>query len=352
MPIGTVDRRAPSLFRQGPSLLSQVAFYSALALFLMVADARFKLTEPVRQVVASVLYPVQWLVVQPVALFQQGADYMQSMEQAQAQARAADQRLVQVAQSAHLAEQLLDENLHLRALLALREHLVSPGQAAEVVHDTPDPYTRRVVIDRGQTSGIALGSPVLDANGVLGQVTRVYALRSEVTLLIDRDQAIPVFNPRTGARSVAYGDPAPGGGGNIELRFVPSNADVVEGDLLTTSGVDGVYPAGIPVARVLRVEHRADSAFSRIYCEPMARVQQARHVLVLPPVLAVDDAPTAQAPVAPAAAAKPAAPAAKAAAPAAKPAAPARAVPPKTGEKTATPAPAPATARARQETAR
>ena len=120
MPIGTVDRRAPSLFRQGPSLLSQVAFYSALALFLMVADARFKLTEPVRQVVASVLYPVQWLVVQPVALIHQGTEYMQSMEQAQAQARAADQRLVQVAQSAHLAEQLLDENLHLRALLALR----------------------------------------------------------------------------------------------------------------------------------------------------------------------------------------------------------------------------------------
>jgi rod shape-determining protein MreC len=337
MPLGTVDRRAPSLFRQGPSLLSQMAFYSALALFLMVADARFKLTEPVRQVVASVLYPVQWLVIQPVALVQQGAGYMQSLEQAQAQARAADQRLVQVAQSAHLADQLLDENLHLRALLALREHLVSPGQAAEVVHDTPDPYTRRVVIDRGQTSGIALGSPVLDANGVLGQVTRVYALRSEVTLLIVRDQAIPVFNPRTGARSVAYGDPSPGGGGNIELRFVPSNADVVDGDLLTTSGVDGVYPAGIPVARVLRVEHRADSAFSRIYCEPMARVQQARHVLVLPPVVAVEDAPTAQAPATPA-------PVAKAAA--AKPAAA------KAPEKTAKPAPAAAPARARQESPR
>ncbi|MCD2512595.1 rod shape-determining protein MreC [Comamonas endophytica] len=325
MPLGTLDRRVPSLFRQGPSALSQLAFYSALALFLMVADARFKLTEPVRQAVATVLYPVQWLMVQPVALVNEGMGYLQSMEQAQAQVRAADQRLAQVAQSAHLAEQLQDENLHLRALLALREHLPSPGQAAEVIHDTPDPYTRRVVIDRGETSKIALGSPVLDANGVLGQVTRVYPLRSEVTLLIDRDQAIPVFNPRTGARSVAYGDPAPGGGGSIELRFVPSNADVVEGDLLTTSGVDGVYPAGIPVARVLRVEHRADSAFSRIHCEPMARVQQARHVLVLAPqaLASADDAPAAQAP-----AAKPAAtPAARPAAAPAAPAAPAARAP-------------------------
>lgn len=342
MPVGTLDRRVPSLFRQGPSALSQLAFYSALALFLMVADARFKLTEPVRQAVASVLYPVQWLMVQPVALVNEGMGYLQTLEQAQAEARAADQRLVQVAQSAHLAEQLLDENLHLRALLALREHLASPGQAAEVIHDTPDPYTRRVVIDRGETSNIALGSPVLDANGVLGQVTRVYPRRSEVTLLIDRDQAIPVFNPRTGARSVAYGDPAPGGGGSIELRFVPSNADVIEGDLLTTSGVDGVYPAGIPVARVLRVEHRADSAFSRIYCEPMARVQQARHVLVLPPALvAADDVPVAKVPADP----KAAAPAPAAAAPKAAPATAAAAT------AAAATAAAPA-ARPRQETSR
>ena len=345
MPAETLDRRVPSLFRQGPSALSQLAFYSALALFLMVADARFKLTEPVRQAVATVLYPVQWLMVQPVALVNEGMGYMQSMEQAQAEARAADQRLVQVAQSAHLAEQLLDENLHLRALLALREHLVSPGQAAEVIHDTPDPYTRRVVIDRGETSNIALGSPVLDANGVLGQVTRVYPRRSEVTLLIDRDQAIPVFNPRTGARSVAYGDPSPGGGGSIELRFVPSNADVIEGDLLTTSGVDGVYPAGIPVARVLRVEHRADSAFSRIHCEPMARIQQARHVLVLPPALvAADDVPAAKLPATDTKAGAAAAPKAAAAPTAA--AAPAAAAP-----AAAAPAAAPAT-RARQENAR
>lgn len=323
MPLGTLDRRVPSLFRQGPSALSQLAFYSALALFLMVADARFKITEPVRQVVASVLYPVQWLMIQPVALVNQGANYLQSLEQAQAQAREADLRLVQMSQRANLSDELLQENGHLRALLALREHLTSPGQAAEVIYDTPDPYTRRVVIDRGQTSQVALGSPVLDAHGVMGQVTRVYPLRSEVTLLIDRDQVIPVFNPRTGARSVAYGDPSPGGGGSMELRFMPSNADVESGDVLTTSGVDGVYPPGIPVARVLRVERRAESAFARIYCEPMAKLQQARHVIVLTPLnLLADDEPPA--PEAAAGAQAPAKPADNKTKPAAAPAASAR----------------------------
>ena len=106
---------------------------------------------------------------------------------------------------------------------------------------------------------------------------------SEVTLLIDRDQAIPVLNIRTGARGVAYGDPVAAHAGGMELRFMPANADIQEGDLLTTSGVDGVYPPGLPVAKVVRVERRADSAFARIYCAPMAAMQGARHVMLLKP---------------------------------------------------------------------
>jgi len=153
-----------------------------------------------------------------------------------------------------------------------------------VLYDTADPYTRRVVVDQGQVAGVELGSPVLDEKGVLGQVTRVHPFVSEVTLLIDRDQAIPVLNLRTGVRGVAYGDPVAGHGGGMELRFMPSSADIQEGDLLTTSGVDGLYPPGLPVAKVVRVERRADSAFARIYCVPIAEVQGARHVMLLKPM--------------------------------------------------------------------
>jgi rod shape-determining protein MreC len=125
---------------------------------------------------------------------------------------------------------------------------------------------------------------VIDEAGVLGQVTRVHPLVSEVTLVIDRDHAIPVLNTRTGARSVAYGDPTASHGGSLELRFMAGNADVQAGDLLTTSGVDGIYPPGLPVAKVEKVERRADSAFARIYCTPQARVDGARHVMVLKPL--------------------------------------------------------------------
>ena len=284
MPLGTLDRSAPPFFKQGPSALSRLAAFSALALFLMVADTRFHITGPVRQAIGSVLYPLQWLVFQPVELARQGSGYFQSLQAAQADADAAAQKLALVSQQAHQAEQLAQENARLRNLLALRERLQTPAQAAQVIYDTADPYTRRVVIDQGQLHGVEQGVPVMDEGGVLGQVTRVFPLVSEVTLLVDRDQAIPVLNLRTGARAVAYGDPTADHGGGIELRFIQANADVREDDLLTTSGVDGVYPPGLPVARVTHVERRADSAFARIYCQPLAQVQGVRHVMVLKPL--------------------------------------------------------------------
>ncbi len=285
MPLGTLERSAPPFFKQGPSVLSRLALYSALALFLMVADARFQLTGPFRQAVSTVLYPVQWLMLQPVEFAGRGAGYFQNLQTAQQDADTARSQMARMSQRASQAEQLLLENDRLRKLLTLRERLDTPAQAAEVIYDTADPYTRRVVVDKGHMGGVELGAPVLDEAGVLGQVTRVFPLVSEVTLLIDRDQAIPVLNIRTGARGVAYGDPVAGNGGGMELRFMPANADIREGDLLTTSGVDGLYPSGLPVATVVRVERRADSAFARIYCAPLAQVQGARHVMLLKPLL-------------------------------------------------------------------
>ncbi len=286
MPPATLERSAPSLFKQGPSPLSQLALYAALALFLMVADARFQLVGPLRQAVATVLYPAQWLMRQPVEFARQGLDYFQSLHQAEADARAARAQMLQLAQRAHQADLLLQENQQLRQLLQLRQRIAVPAQAAEVIYDAADPFSRRVVIDRGQAAGVVAGSPVIDAAGVLGQVTRVLPLVSEVTLLIDREQATPVQNMRTGVRGVAFGDPVAGHTGSLELRFMPSSADIREGDLLSTSGVDGVYPPGQPVARVLRVERRADSTFARVLCAPLAQVQGARHVLVLQPLAA------------------------------------------------------------------
>lgn len=283
MPLGTLDATPPPFFRQGPSALSKLALFSALALFLMVADTRLKITQPLRAGVATVLYPVQWLVLQPVTWAHGSAQYLQTLQAAQASAEAAQRQLGELSTRANQVELLLLENDRLRQLLSLRERITTPSQAAQVLYDVADPYARKVIVDRGALNGAVLGSPVMDNNGVLGQVTRVYPMLSEITLITDRDQAIPVLNARSGARGLAFGDPASHANA-LELRFMASSADVQEGDLLTTSGVDGVYPPGLPVARITVVERRADSAFLRVICQPLAQVSGVRHVMLLHPV--------------------------------------------------------------------
>jgi rod shape-determining protein MreC len=296
MPLGTLDRSPPPFFKQGHSALTKLMFFSALALFLMVADARFRITQPLRAAFGTALYPVQWLALQPVRLVQHGGSYFESLQKAQQAEDAARKKMALQSQRASQVEQLSLENRRLRKLLTLRDQVSSTAQAAEVLYDAPDPYTRKIIVDKGLAHGIESGSPVLDESGVVGQVTRVHPLVSEVTLVIDRDHAIPVLNSRTGARSVAYGDPS-AHGGSLELRFMAGNADVLAGDLLTTSGVDGVYPPGLPVARIDKIERRADSAFARIYCVPAALVTGVRHVMIVKPVSAqIPARPAAEAP--------------------------------------------------------
>ena len=283
MPLGTLDREPPPFFRQGQSALSKLAVYSALAFFLMVADSRFKVMQPLRVALAAVLYPAQWLALRPVLLYQEVNQYFSSLTAAQAAQADVIRKHNLQSQRANQVDHLTLENVRLRKLLGLRERLQTTTMAAQVIYDAADPYSRKVVIDKGMADHVVLGSPVLDESGVLGQVTRVYPLVSEVTLITDRDHAIPVLNTRTGARGVAYGD-ASLHADAMELRFMAANADVTAGDLLTTSGVDGVYPAGLPVARVEKVERRVDAVFARIYCVPLALVSGTSHVVVMDPV--------------------------------------------------------------------
>ena len=281
MPLGTLDRSPPPFFKQGLSALSKLIIFSALAIFLMVADARLGMTGPLRSALFTLLQPLQWLSLQPGRALEAIGNHFASLSEAQKQAEQARQELSRQLLRGGQFEQLTQENQQLRELLELRPRLSTPAKAAEVIYEAADPYANKVIIDKGITAGIEVGSPVIDAAGVIGQVTRVHPLVSEVTLVIDRELSIPVLNPRTGVRSVAYGEPAQGA---LELRFMASNADIQEGDLLTTSGVDGIYPPGLPVARVTQIQRRAESTFARIYCQPLARVGAARHLLVLQPL--------------------------------------------------------------------
>jgi rod shape-determining protein MreC len=280
MSLGTLDRTPPPFFRQGFSAISKLAVFSALSLFLMVADVRLNITTPLRSALATVIYPLQWLVVQPLHLAQGAGRYVTTVYTLQTELQAAQQALLDQSAKANQVDPLLYENARLRGLLDLRARAGSQALAADVLYDAADPFSRKVVISRGQVHGVQAGMAVIDEFGVLGQVTRVYPLVSEVNLLTDRDLAIPVLNLRTGERYLAYGQSGTGQS-SMELRFTPNSADLKVGDELATSGVDGVYPPGLAVGQVRMVDQRSNSAFANIVVDPVANTQGAMQVLVL-----------------------------------------------------------------------
>ena len=282
MALDSLDRSPPPFFRQGLPALSKLVLLGLLSLLLMSADHRFGLSRPVRSAISVVLAPMQWVALLPQRASASLQAYFTGIDEARDAAQQYQARTIAQAQRLQQAEQLLQENLHLRELLELRNDMAGPAKAVQALYETADPYSHNIVIDKGALSGITPGSAVVDVAGVVGQVTRVYPLSSEVTLLTDRDQSIPVLNARTGHRYMAVGDPTTLGG-SLELRFVPASADLQDGDLLTTSGIDGVYPAGLQVGRIRQIDRRIDNAFAKVHATPMAQAR-GRHMLVLPPV--------------------------------------------------------------------
>jgi rod shape-determining protein MreC len=268
----------PPLFKQGAPARVKVTVFALISIALLVVDARFHALTAVRQVAATVLYPLQMVALMPRDAASNMGSYFSSISALQKEVRDLKSQQVAMAQAMQQAQLQMAENGHLRKLMDAREHLPVRSMMSEILYDARDPSTRRVVLDRGSQNGVKLGLPVIDNAGVVGQVTRVFPFTSEVTLLTDKEQAIPVQVLRNGLRSVAYGR---GQSGMLDLRFVAPNADIQVGDVLVTSGLDGMYPAGLAVAKVSQVESVAQGAFSRVVCQPLAGIDRHRQLLVV-----------------------------------------------------------------------
>jgi rod shape-determining protein MreC len=268
----------PPLFKQGASARFKMMVFACISIVLLLADSRVGALSTVRQAVGTVLYPLQMVALLPRDAFNGMGDYFSSLSSLEKQVR--DLKQQQIATSQTLQQALLyqNENNQLRKLLDARDRVPSKTMLAEILYDARDVFTRKVILNRGTQQGVALGLPVIDNQGVVGQVTRVFPFTSEVTLLTDKEQAIPVQVLRNGLRSVAYGR---GQSGNLDLRFMAPNADVQVGDILITSGIDGVYPAGLAVARVVQVENNASGAFGRVVCQPLAGIERHTSLLIL-----------------------------------------------------------------------
>jgi rod shape-determining protein MreC len=273
-----IDTSPPPFFNRGPAPLVRLTFFGLLAVLLMVLDARFRYAEPLRQVLAAVALPLQYVALAPIHAADAVGEYFTTKSQLERDNTVLRERQIKAAKDLLTLETLAAENAHLRNLMNARERIQRQATLAEILYAGRDPFSRKVVVDKGTRDGILPGLAVIDEVGVIGQVTRVHPLLSEVTLITDKEQAIPVRVVRNGLRAVAFGA---GDGGTLDLRFMAANADIQSGDQLVTSGIDGTYPEGLPVATVTRIERDASFVFAKISCTPAAGTNRNRQVLVL-----------------------------------------------------------------------
>ena len=274
-----MDHQPPPFFKRGPAPLAQLSFYAALSLALIFIDSRFQTLELLRQGVSLFTHPVQQLAHAPVEYLQDTGNSFVSIKNLQDENNRLKRAQLDGLDTLLRTRHLEAENERLRKLLDVKNRQKANGRVAQILYAARDPYSRKVIVDKGQQDKIIAGQPVVDDAGIVGQVTRVFPFVSEITLVTDKDQAVPVQVVRNGLRSVVFGL----GNGQLELRFMPANADVQNGDLLVTSGLDGIFLSGFPVARVVHIERDTSYSFARIYCVPVAGVENFGEVMILDP---------------------------------------------------------------------
>ena len=268
----------PPFFRRGPSPLARLTFFALLAIATMIADHRFGALEAVRLSLSVLVHPLQQVAAAPAMAFSRVTDYFTSQDRLLRENEALRARLLEYSAAAQQAKLLQAEQEHLLGMTPGRSRFATDGILGEVLSYGRNAFTRKLVLDKGLAQGVKAGMPVIDGEGVVGQITAVGTFTSETTLLTEKDQSVPVMLTRNGLRAIAVGS---GKDGSIDVPFMPVSADIQNGDLFVTSGIDGTYPAGLVVARVTAVEKNAAYVFARITAKPAAGVDNHRFVRIL-----------------------------------------------------------------------
>jgi rod shape-determining protein MreC len=251
---------------------------AVLALALLLVDSRWSVLNPARDAVAVAIYPFQRLVMAPRDVVASVDSWTDAAALARTEKEALQRQRIELAQISTHAAQLSAENQQLRRLLKISETVSQPSVAVEVLYEPPNAFSHHLIFNKGTTSGIQAGMPVIDEGGVVGQIVRVTPFTSEAALLTDEKVSIPVQVLRNGLRLIAFGGNV---SGKVEVRYLTADADIHAGDSLITSGIGGYFPAGLLVAKVDHVERDAGSGFALAVASPLSHPERYRHFLVL-----------------------------------------------------------------------
>jgi rod shape-determining protein MreC len=268
-------------FNRGPSPVVRLVFFAMLSLLLLFVDARYRYLESTRSALSVLVTPIQQVASLPGVLWHQVGDFFITQSAQHNLANENDslrlQHQVDTAQLQQL-QALQLENQQIRNLADLPKRNGFTTQLAEILYTERDVFQRKVLIRKGADANVQIGQVVMDDAGIVGQITRVYPGLSEVTLITEKDHAVPVQILRNGLRTIVFGS---GDTSQLSLRYMPVSADIQNDDVLVTSGIDGIYPPGIPVAKVVKIEHDPAYPFAHVTCLPLAGVDKHRHLLIL-----------------------------------------------------------------------
>jgi len=272
---------APQFFRHGPGPFARLFVFALLSCLLIAGDVRFKYFPQLRQAIGVIIFPLQKIAYIPANIYDQVEEFIASFYLLEENVKL---RLLYLENREQLLKlhSLEAENIHLRQLLGAVQQIENKTRTktvlAEILYTPRDPFNHKITLNKGSQHHIQLGQAVIDDKGIVGQITQLYPWSSEVTLLTDRDHSVPVQVVRNSLRSVVSGT---GKNDQLEVRYLSVNTDIQKGDQLVTSGIGGVYPPGIPVATVLRIERDPTGDFAQIISTPVAGVDRNRQVLIL-----------------------------------------------------------------------
>ncbi len=268
----------PAFFVRGASPVARFVFFSALSLTLIATDSHLKYLHTIRTKLEAYLHPLELMANAPGTLYQEVNRYFSDHHQLLDENKQLKNQLIKKNADLQALNLLTVENAHLRHLMNEKSALKEQSVLGEILYISRDRFSKKVVVNRGAEHQVALGSAVMDGEGIVGQVTRVFSHTSVVTLITDKNLEIPVFVERNALRAIAFGH---GQNNSIEIPYLPTNVDIKVGDKLVTSGIDGVYPEGVAVAIVQKIETLSGSPFAKISCKPTGGVEQHRMVLLV-----------------------------------------------------------------------
>ncbi|WP_341502869.1 rod shape-determining protein MreC [Gallaecimonas sp. GXIMD4217] len=274
------------IFVQGPSLQLRLLLLVILSALIIFVDRGMHGFDRARLYLNSLVSPVQYLASAPTNLLRWGSEEFNTRARLQAENQELKSKLLGLSERLQRQTFLEEENAKLRQLLGSPVRQEARKMVAEVMAVDSNPFSLELLVDKGAVSGVYEGQPVIDAQGVIGQVVNVGPTTSRVLLVADATHAIPVRVARNGIRSVASGT---GQLDELSLNHVPHRSDIRPGDLLLSSGLGGRFPEGYPVARVTSVLSDEGKPFARVLAKPIAELDRIRYLLLLWPA----DAPAA-----------------------------------------------------------